>query len=118
MQFPGLAIEHGFVYSTDDIIEFHGLRDFSGILFVQLQFPCYNTSGYELLWTLFQGVPSNDRVTPSIVHGGDSWLIKTVNESSGKHCSSIFQIWYKSSTESSLRLPSIDMNSVSFQRCA
>ena len=38
MQFPGLAIEHGIVYSTDDIIEFHGLRDLSGILFVQLRF--------------------------------------------------------------------------------
>ena len=83
MQFPGLAIEHGFVYSTDDIIEFHGLKDLSGILFVKLRFPCYNTSGYELLWTLSQGVPSNDRVTPTIVHGGNSWLIKTVNERAG-----------------------------------
>ena len=118
MQFPGLAIEHGFVYSTDDIIEFHGLRDLSGILFVQLRLPCYNTSGYELPWTLSQGVPSNYRVTPTSVHGGNSWLIKTVNESTGKHCSSIFHIWDKSSTESSLRMPSIEMNSVSFQRCA
>ena len=62
---------------------------------------CFNYS-FSALDT-YQGVPSNDPVTPTSVHCGDSGLNKTVDESTGQQClehwSGIFHIWYKSLTE-------------------